>query len=176
MWCIIDLVSAELRNTMQIMERAIIHAFPDVTPINRVSQGIAEGNYIARYDYITDTTIPLKIACGKKTLYLVCFNQTLETTEYIERLRMLGKKPCLHAPNFLLGLMAQVRENQMPPPLRRMDIVAAEPEESSVFVDPRRGPCFLYVSRDGGSRRLSLARGRGGWRGPWAFVAEDVTS
>lgn len=133
------------------------------------------GHYNNHYDFITDKTVPLTPAKGAKALHLVCFNRMIGETEYVELLRPKGKRPCRHAPQYLLGLMAQVPEDKMPVELHNKDIVAAEPDIAfSVFADWDRRRCFLCVYRGGGLRRLHFAFVAGPWPDRWAVLAEDL--
>ena len=153
----------------------ITHSFPSISPINTAEEGIAQGHYTDHYRFIKDKTVPLQPVQGAKSLHLVCFDRTIGETEYVELLRAEGKQPCRNAPQYLLGLMAQVTEDKMPEELRNKDLVAAEPDnKSSVFTGRFGYRCFLYVLRGGVFRRLDLtAVGRRGFD-RWAFLAEDL--
>ena len=154
---------------------AIVCLFPNVQPINTVETGITQGYYTDHYDFITNKTVPLQLVKGAKNLYLVCFDGTISETESAELLRAVGKQPCRNAPQYLLGLMAEVPENKMPAELRNKDLVAAEPgDKSSAFTDEGGDRCFLGIYRGVAYRKLSLTKGGGRWVGPWAFLAEDL--
>ena len=153
-----------------------ICSFPNVSPVNTAEEGIRLGHYNDHYRYITDKTVPLKPVEGKKNLHVVCFNRLIGEKEWVELLRAEGKQPCRHAPQYLLGLMAQVPEGQMPAELHNKDIVAAEQESPSVFSDFYGRRCFLCVSRDDVGRGLSLASVDGEWFGFCAFLAEDLVA
>ena len=155
---------------------ATICSFPNVSPVNTAEEGIRLGHYNDHYDYITDKTVPLTSVEGKKNLHVVCFNRTVGETEWVELLRAEGKQPCRHAPQYLLGLMVQVPEDQMPAELRNKDIVAEEQESSSVFTDESGDRGFLGVRRDGGNRELILTRVDGRWFDDDAFLAEDLVA
>ena len=146
--------------------------FENIKPINTVEEGIRQGHYSDYYKFITDETVKLKPETGEKTIYTVGFNRTIGETEYIDLLRRESKKPC--TPNYMLGLMAQVREEKMPPKLRNKYIVAAEP--NSVFTDRRGFHCFLCVDRFDVYRRLSLSFVGRGWDDGYVFLAEDLVS
>lgn len=153
----------------------VVCSFTNIHPINTVEEGIRQGHYNDYYRHITDQTVPLRPAAGAKTLHLVCFNRIVGETEFVELLRAEGKRPCQDAPNYKLGLMAQVPEEQMPEVLRNKDIVAAEPDNSSsVFTDEVGSRCFLYVLRYVADRGLSLTDVGRRWHDGWAFLAEDL--
>ena len=153
----------------------ITHSFPSISPINTAEEGIAQGHYTDHYRFIKDKTVPLQPVQGAKSLHLVCFDRTIGETEYVELLRAEGKQPCRNAPQYLLGLMAQVTEDKMPEELRNKNLVAAEPDNKSSAFAGRSGlRCFLCVGRWGGDRRLDLTIVDGEWRDGWAFLAEDL--
>lgn len=163
---------------MQTGERkspVTIHAFPNVSPINTAEEAIKQGHYNDYYRLILNGTVEIEPAKGPKNLHLVCFNRTVGETEYVELLRAEGKRPCQNAPQYLLGLMAQVPEDKMPAELRNKDLVAAEPDNSSsVFTGKDGDRCFLCVYRLGGRRKLNLVRVDRRWYDYWAFLAEDL--
>lgn len=166
-----------IKNMQTAMKKSsvIIHTFPNVNPINTVKEGIKLGHYTDHYGFITDTTVPLQPVQGAKNLHLVCFGRTIGKTEYMELLRAEGKRPCRNAPQYLLGLMAAVPEDQMPAELRNKDLVATEPDNaSSVFAGKYGDRCVLCVNRNDGYRTLNLAGVDGGWLDYWAFLAEDL--
>lgn len=151
------------------------HTFPSINPVCTAEEGIRVGHYDDHYSFITNETVPIQPVQGAKNLHLVCFNRTISGTEYVELLRAEGKRPCQNAPQYLLGLMAAVPENQMPVELRDKDLVAAEPgNKSSAFTNKNGNRCFLCVIRNGGCRGLGLTSVGGEWSGGWAFLVEDV--
>lgn len=152
----------------------IICPFPGIMPINTIEDGIAAGQYNSHNEFITNTTVQLQPAQGPKNVYLVCFDRELEPTEWTDLLRAEGKQPCINGPNYLLGLMAQVSQDQMPEEFRSKDIVAAENARSSIFADEDGDPCFLYVSHDSTSRKLDFTVIGPGWYIFWAFLAQDI--
>jgi len=154
----------------------IVCSFLNINPINTVEEGIAQGHYTGHYQFITNKTVPLQPVQGGKNLYLVCFNRTIVLTDVVQLLRTVAKRPCRNAPQYLLGLMAQVPEDKMPDWFRNKYIIAAEPDnKSSVFTDERDHHCFLCIFRgvDGG-RELSLASNGGFCDGGYAYLAEDL--
>lgn len=145
-----------------------------VAPINDVVQGIRAGHYDSCYKHISRRTVPLPHVAGEKRVYLVCVGREMHRGEYTECLAQLGLKPCENAPNYLLGLMREVPESQMPAALRGKRVVAAEDTPSSVFLSRHRSRCFLSVFRDNASRELSMASVEGRGSEDWALLAEEA--
>ncbi len=143
-----------------------------VKPINSVEEGIKLGNYTSTYDFITDKTVPLKEVTEEKEISLVCFGRMIEENEYISLLKEQGLKPLENAPNYLLGLMEQFQEKDLPESLKNKDIVAAN--VSSVFADGHGRRCFLCVSRGDRYRRLDLTFVGWQWIAFWVFLAEAL--
>src|SRR3989344_914895 len=86
-----------------------------VDPINEVEAGLKAGHYTGHYSFITNETVKLAPANGKKRIFVVPFNRTIVEAESITRLLAEhGLKPCVNAPNYLLGLMEAVPEVEMP--------------------------------------------------------------
>ena len=132
---------------MQTAEKSaiIICPFPNVRPINNLREGIRLGHYSDCLG--VDADAELQPAQGEKNLYVVCFSRTIGKAEYPELLRRIRKQSCGDAPIYLLGLMSGWTEDRMPEELRDKDIIAAEPKESSVFIDPSGKNYFLFVHR-----------------------------
>lgn len=146
-----------------------------VTPINDVEKGYEAGHYDGKYDHISNKTVPLKNVEGEKRVYLVPFNKTIGQDAYPALLKEFGLKPCVDGPNYLLGLMKQVPESEMPEELEGKYLVAAESDNpSSAFLDKDGNRCFLHVNRDGSDRGLSMARIGYDWSDYWAFLAEEA--
>lgn len=146
-----------------------------VTPINNVDEGYKTGHYNEKYDHITTETIPVKQLEGQKRVYLVPFNETIGENDYVVRLAEHGLKPCVDCPNYLLGLMKQVPESEMPEELGNKYFVAAEPDNpSSVFFGKHGDRCFLGVRRDGSNRDLVVVGAENEWDDCWAFLAEEA--
>ena len=134
-----------------------ICSFPQICPINNVEEGIAKGNYNAHLPFVT--TVLLERVQGTKKLYLVCFNREIRCTEYVGLLRAEGKQPCRNASQYLLGLMAQVPEDQIPRVFQEKDIIAAEPGGAHLVCTLSSSLSdivyfFLCVSRYDGCRTL----------------------
>src|SRR3989338_1701538 len=102
----------------------IIHSSFLIHPINDVREGIKRGRYTDVYYFINPQTVPLPYAKGEKRVHVGCFDTELKEDEYSLRLGKIGLKPCEYAPNYLLGLMAQVSEEEMPQELRGRYILA----------------------------------------------------
>lgn len=139
-----------------------------VKPINSLEEGIKLGNYDSHYDFITDKTVPLKELTDEKEIFLVNFDRTIGETEYKELLEKEGLKPC--EPNYLLGLMAQIKEDDMPKELKNKNIVVP----SSVFTGGCGFRCFLCVYRGDGYRKLRLTDVDREWIDRWVFLAEAL--
>jgi hypothetical protein len=148
----------------------------DVSPINEIEVGIANGHYGGLSHSVISRTVLLKPADEiKKTVYILCFERTIDNAELTDLLHDEGKKLCKNGPNYLLGLMMQVREEHMPRELSNMDIVAVEYDDAPVFMDQKDHPCFLYVYRRGFLRMPKVVECDGGkWDDRWAFLVEDL--
>ncbi len=148
-----------------------------VEPVTDIEDAKKRGHFTSCYDHITAKTVKLPKAQGKKRVFAVPFNKSIGEKAYVALLAEHGLKPCVNAPSYLMGLMVQVPESEMPAELKGKYIVAAEPDvASSVFRGLDGVRCFLCVDRLGGaSRELDLTRvGFGGWDGAWAFLAEEA--
>lgn len=172
-----DLLQQSLEKSVQLspvqLTKKVMFPYFDVDPINDVEQGIREGNLTSHYDFITNETVKLVPAQGRKRVYVVPFNETVGQNDYAARLAEYGLKPCQNAPNYLLGLLKQVPEHEMPQELANKHIVAAEPKTpSSVFQGRDGDQCFLYACRLGANRGLDLRDVSREWDGYWAFLAE----
>lgn len=121
---------------------------------------------------MTDSTIPLKKVTEEKEIYLVPLDKTVSGIDGITSyLAEYGLKPCENAPQYLLGLMATMTNEELP---NTSWIVAAD--SASVFRDFGDGRCFLCVPRSGGERKLSLVYLGGDWSAgsAWVFLAESL--
>ena len=148
-----------------------------VEPMDDVEKALKQGHYTDHYGFITNKTVKLPKAEGKKRLYVVPFYRNIGEKEYATLLAEHNLKPCKNGPSYLAGLMAQVPESEMPEELKGKYIVAAEPDnKNSVFQDECGFRCFLFVLRHGGAHRLlGLAFiDFGDWGGFWAFLAEET--
>lgn len=145
-----------------------------VSPICDIEVGKKEGNYTWMYDWLTTEHIPLAKVSVKKEVYLVPLTETVEGTESIQKyLKERRFKLCEHAPQYLLGLMKEVTQNELPNPSW---IVAAEDTAASVFQDDDGDRCFLLVRRSEGGRKLHLVSLGGYWGAGlgWVFLAEKL--
>ncbi len=150
-----------------------------VSPVNDLEEGINTGHYTGYCPNLAKKPIILQQVEGEKQVYLVLFNEMIGENEYTARLAEYGFKPCKNGPNYLLSLMKQVTESEMPEELWGKHIVAAENNLSSVFLDRRKVRSFLYVDRESPtpespSRELHLATIEGGWDDEWVFLAEEM--
>jgi hypothetical protein len=120
-----------------------------------------------------------KLARGKK-VYVVSAKRILTGEEYVDYLAEFGLKPCEHAPNYLLGLMAKVHPSDMPDDLERVHIIAADPcQQSSAFhvrgFDHFLSVCHRSKRDEGPNRSLSLHRKiNPEWPRRSAFLAEEA--
>ncbi len=150
-----------------------------VSPISDIEEGKKSGQYAWIYSHITGETVRLKKVSGEKTVYLVPLTETVADMDGITSyLNSYGLKPCVNAPQYLLGLMAAVSEEDLPASLERKDIVAAENEAASVFQDEHGHRGFLRAYRRDGRRLLRLVVLDGRWFAvdDWVFLAESLLS
>ncbi len=146
------------------------------SPIDDIEEGKKLGKYDWIYDWITPEHTPLQKAEGEKTIYFVPVDEDVESGKETEFLAKHGMKLVENSPNYLLGAMAKLSKSDLPENLKNKDLVAMS--AASVFQDESGDRCFLYVSLDGGRRRLGFVRLDGGWyagRG-WVFLAEPLES
>lgn len=116
-----------------------------VEPINTIEEGIHKGFYTG-YNQNIVPRIKLPKINIPKSICIIAFLESILVTDLEFRLRSLGLKPCKNAPNYLLGLMAQVPETSMSPTLFNLDIVAVEFQTYSIF-SYYDLPSFLCISR-----------------------------
>ncbi|MDD4900865.1 MAG: hypothetical protein PHS62_01980 [Patescibacteria group bacterium] len=154
----------------------VVREFFDIPPVNTI-ETIETGGYHTYHPQNIGQIVALETAQGAKNLYLVCFGRPIREAESTGLLQELSMQHCRQAPNYLLGLMAQVREGDMPEELRCKSLVAAEPDNvRAIFKDPSGSSSFLCVYRDGQGRALCLATILGPqsrWPKDWAFLAEN---
>ena len=152
--------------------------FPNflVPPINNIKEGLKVGSYNGYYEYFDADKINLRqISTVQKKVSLVPLNRLSNEDEYLTFLKKHWLKPCFNAPNYLLGLMSQFHDDEIPSCLLGKNFVAAEPDNcSSIFKSKEGKDSFLCVIRNKGNRKLSMTNATGGWLNCWAFLAESI--
>ncbi len=148
-----------------------------VHPINNLKEGIEQGRYNGGvYDWIKEdySRVPLVETKGAKRVYFVPVTENVTMGEEEAYVEKFGLTLCKNAPNYLLGVMAQLKESDLPGSLFRKDIVATENTDASVFRDKSGVRCFLGTYRHDGGRGLDLVGLDGGWDvgRDWVFLAE----
>lgn len=149
-----------------------------VEPMTSIEEAIKLGQYTNHYKFITNETVQLPTAKGKKQVFAVPLAKDENGPGVMERLKQCGLKLCVNAPSYLAGLMASVPESEMPAELNGTSFVAAEPNNTSSVIAGKFGDSyFLYVGRETGGkarRRLHLLSvDDKEWRGNLALLAEQ---
>ena len=149
-----------------------------VTPINTFSEGRIAGHYsdpqVSSFD-----SIPLVKGLKPKKIYLVPVDRVVPVGGEAEYLKTFGLAPCKNAPNYLLGLMADVQNGVI-------DISSLTQGETSfaalngtvpIVEDQKGNPHFLSVVYNGiGQHWLALVFVTGKWKpeSKWIFLAEEI--
>lgn len=146
-------------------------------PINDIEEGKAKGHYDSIYDHINPKTVPLQKAEGVKRIYFIPVTERVEEGKEAEFLAKFGKRPVTNAPNYLLGAMAKLTEDELPENLKLKDFVAVSGDEKEVFSGHLSRRCFLICDRRDGRRRLDVVALAGAWNPEdvWCFLAEDAS-
>lgn len=116
-----------------------------VSPINNIITGIEQAKLSSKTPYcmpeFSEKDYPMENPTGDKKIYIVHFNKIMmwgendEKNSLVETLKEYGKKPCVNAPNYLLGLLVKVGKKDLMSTLTGVNyIVAAEPgNQKSLF-------------------------------------------
>lgn len=149
------------------------HSFM-VTPINCVEEGILCGQYDDYSKEITNETVPLKKMEAQKRIYLASYNKRLNARTLPEHLTEDGLKPCVGGINYLLGLMKQLPENEIPKELQDLCFVA---QETLLELPINNREKSVLVERFDGLRGLRISSNRSyhgcGWEG-CVYLAEEI--
>jgi hypothetical protein len=145
-------------------------------PINDIQEASKSISY--DFSWIPADMAPLQKAKGPKRIYFIPVSETVPNGKESEYLAKFGKKPVTHAPNYLLGVMAKLNEDDFPHKLKFKDIVAVSSSDHDIFLRKGCGPSFLRCYRRSGKRELNFVDLSGDWTpgGIWVFIAEDIES
>jgi hypothetical protein len=151
-----------------------------VTPINSIENAKETSHYDSISSYFFSEIVQLQQAEGIKRIYFIPVNERVEEGKEVEYLAKFGKKPVTHAPNYLLGAMAQCKHAELPKELKYTNIVAVSTAKFDFFHFDGKSFFLCCHHLNGGRRELSMARLYSGWGSSiptniyWMFTAEDI--
>ena len=139
----------------------------EVKPLNSIDECVKSG-LLHKGTYIFDKDAHLEKAEQTKTIYFVPGGGSGSLV--LKHLSSLGLKPCIQAPNYLLGVVKLVSEGQVPQ-LKESALISLTDEQvmdGTMYVDHEAGVACIHIAKYAGP----------GWFtsfvGNWFFLAEEV--
>jgi hypothetical protein len=137
----------------------------EVEPIRAIEVGIQSGHYVLDREYSRARRMKYSEPEGRKRVFVIPGDPDGIEPNYEKFLKEYGFKPCENAPDYFMGLMATVRESDMPKELHNINIVAVEALNTiATFNNVLGRSCFLIAYRRDGERIIGVVS-------PYEFVA-----